>query len=122
MRLRIEQKQVPPDITVLELRGKITLGPDSLQLESLVKELREAQVRKLIFDMAGIEYLDSAGLGVLTYCFRTMKKVGGEFRLAAPGDSVLKLLQLTHLDSILPVDPNVGDACRQLQAAETAGG
>lgn len=122
MRLRIEQKQVPPDITVLELRGKITLGPDSLQLESFVKELREAQVRKLIFDMAGIEYLDSAGLGVLTYCFRTMKKAGGEFRLAAPGDSVLKLLQLTHLDSVLPVDPNVGDACRQLQAPETAGG
>jgi anti-sigma B factor antagonist len=121
MLLQIETKKVDPDITVLELKGRVTLGRETSSLETLVKELREADVRKLVFDMSAIDYVDSSGLGMLTFCFATMKKSGGAFRIAAPNDRVRQLLKFTHLDTVLPIDASAEESCQKLREVAATG-
>ena len=57
--------------------------------------------------LSGIEYLDSACLGVLMIVYGNMKIRGGQLRLVAPGAKVLDVLRLTHTDSILNIDENL---------------
>lgn len=112
MLLQIEKRQMEPDITVLAFAGRITLGRESQQIESMVNELLAQNTRKLVFDMSAVDYIDSAGLGILTYCFGVMKQAGGAFRVAAPNGKVRQLIRFTHLDALLPVYATLEDATK----------
>lgn len=121
MLLQVEKRQVEPDVTVLELKGRITLGRESQRLEDLVKELRSQGVAKVVMDLAGVDYIDSSGLGILTFCLATMKNAGGGLRVASPTARVSYLLQFTQLDKILPIDEDAAAACRNFASAAQAG-
>jgi anti-sigma B factor antagonist len=117
--LQVNRLQIDPDITVLALEGRLTLGRESQRLESQVAELKSANVRKLILDLSGVDYVDSAGLGIVTFCWATIKNAGGEMRIACPEGRVLQLLRFTRMISVLPVDSTREEAARQLtEAAE----
>src|SRR5574341_465972 len=77
MILQIETKRVQPDIVVLGFKGRITLGRESQQIETMVKDLVNQREKKLVFDLSGVDYIDSSGLGVLTYAFKAMQDSGG---------------------------------------------
>lgn len=121
MLLQIERKQVEPDIIVLELTGKITLGRESQRLEALVKDLLQQNVRKLIFDLTAVDYVDSSGMGIVAFCYGAMREAGGQFRVAGAGGKVQNLFKITRLDTVLPVYPTVAAACEGLTATGQAG-
>jgi anti-anti-sigma factor len=58
--------------------------------------------------------MDSTGIGIMAYCFGTLNRSGGELRVAGASGKVLHLLQITHLDNILPLYPSVEEACKSL--------
>src|ERR1700753_3178267 len=99
----------PVDLTtaVFRLTGRMTLGTRLREIESKISEITGQGIHKLILDLSGIEFLDSAGLGVLMILYGNMKLPRGQLRLVAPRAKVLDVLKLTHTDSILPIDPNL---------------
>ena len=114
MLLQIEQKQIEPGITVFEFTGKISLGRESQRIEMMVNELLAKNQRKIVFDLSRVDYIDSAGLGIMTYCYGAMKQAGGTFRLAGASGRVQKLFEFTHLDTFFPFYSNVQEACKDL--------
>ena len=57
--LEIQTKQLPPDIVVLEITGRISIGRECKQLEWAVDSLvREKQQKKIIFDPVSYTHLD----------------------------------------------------------------
>ena len=99
----------PVDLTtaVFRLTGRMTLGMRLREVESKISELAGQGIHKLILDLSGIEFLDSAGLGVLMILYGNMKIHKGQLRLVAPRAKVLDVLKLTHTDSILAIDPSL---------------
>ena len=91
MLLEIETKRIAPDITILELTGKIALGRESQRIETLVQDLLRQNERKIIFDLTRVDHMDSTGIGVMAYCFGTLNRCGGEFRVAGANGKVLPL-------------------------------
>jgi len=112
--LQIEQKTAGSGITVLELNGRLALGRESQRLEDLVKKLRSEGASRIVLDTAGVDYMDSAGLGILTTCFATLKNAGGALRVAGAAGRPRELLRFTHLDTIIPIDSNVEQAAGKL--------
>ena len=110
--LEIETLEPAPGITVLKLNGRLMTGPESEGLEALVRKLLRENRKKLILDLTGVDYIDSAGLGVLTFCSATMQSGGGALRMAGAQPLPQKLFQMTKLDKILSFFPTVEDACR----------
>ena len=55
-------------------------------------------------DMSGVEFCDSTGMNVLLSCLRQVRERGGELELAAPRPAVMKILQVTGLDSVFTID------------------
>ena len=105
----LEAVYEPVDLTtaVFRLTGRMTLGTRLREVESNISEVANQGIHKLILELSGIDYLDSAGLGALMILYGTMKLRGGQFRLAAPGAKVLEVLKMTHADSILKIDRNL---------------
>ena len=88
----------------------MTLGMRLREIESKITDAANDGVERLILDLSGIDYLDSAGLGVLMILYGNMKLRKGQLRLVAPRAKVLEVLKMTHTDSILSI-------CRNLEAA-----
>ncbi len=107
MILEAELERIDPITAVFRLTGRMTLGMRLREIESKITDAADSGVERLILDLSGIDYLDSAGLGVLMILYGNMKIRGGQLRLVAPGAKVLDVLKLTHTDSILPIDPNL---------------
>jgi anti-sigma B factor antagonist len=80
--------------------------------EALVRKLLRENRKKLIWDLTGVDYADSAGRGLLTFCPATMQAGGGALRMAGAQPLPQKLFQVTKLDKILSFFPTVEDACR----------
>lgn len=116
MLLEIETRRIGPDVTVLEMIGKIALG-ESQRVETLVQDLLRQNNRRLILDLSRVTHMDSTGIGVLAYCFGTLNRCGGEMRVAGATGKVLHLLQITRLDTVLPLHPSVETAFASLGAA-----
>ena len=103
MLLQIEIRRMEPDITVLELTGKISLGRESQRIETIVQDLLRQNERKIILDISRVDHLDSTGIGILAYCYGTVNRSNGELRIAGASGKVLHLLQITRLDGVLPL-------------------
>ena len=107
MILEAELERVDPITAVFHLKGRMTLGMRLREIESKISDAADDGVERLILDLSGIEFIDSAGLGALMILYGNMKLRGGQLRLVAPGPKVLDVLKLTHTDAILPIDPTV---------------
>jgi anti-sigma B factor antagonist len=107
MILEAELDRVDPITAVFRLTGRMTLGMRLREIESTITDATADGVERLILDLSGIEFIDSAGLGALMILYGNMKVRGGQLRLVAPGPKVLDVLRLTHTDQILPIDPTV---------------
>lgn len=107
MILEAELERVDSITAVFRLTGRMTLGMRLREIETKITDAANDGVERLILDLSGIEFIDSAGLGALMILYGNMKLQGGQLRLVAPGPKVLDVLKLTHTDAILPVDPTL---------------
>jgi len=56
----------------------------------------------LAVDMSGVAFIDAGGIGVLVAAANRAREVGGSLSLLAPSRQVRRLLDVLHLDAILP--------------------
>jgi anti-sigma B factor antagonist len=110
MLLQIAERQVDPDITVVELSGKLALGRESQRIESLVEELVRKGSQRVVVDMAGVDYIDSAGIGMVALAAGKLRESGGKLAIVAPEGRVLHLLTMTQMNTIVKVCPTVAEA------------
>jgi DNA-binding winged helix-turn-helix (wHTH) protein len=66
--LEVQRKHIEPDVTLVELIGRIVYGPECQQIEWLTTELLEEGEKKIIFDISLVSHLDSSGLGIIVMC------------------------------------------------------
>jgi anti-sigma B factor antagonist len=64
---------------------------------------------RVVIDMSGVEFCDSTGMNALLFGLRQVRERGGELELAAPRPAILKILQVTGLDAVFTVTPEVGN-------------
>lgn len=87
-------------VVVLRPEGRLNLvaAPGLRgQLHSLVGEGRT----RLVVDLSAVDTIDSSGLGALISGLKAARQSGGDLRIAAPGEQVTAVLELTNLSSVL---------------------
>jgi anti-sigma B factor antagonist len=107
-------RSVEPDITVVELSGHLNLGNNLISIETLLRRLVTEGSRKMVLDLANLDYIDSAGIGMLVASNGHMDSSGGQLRIAGARGSVAKVFDVVHLERVLRMDADVGSACAQL--------
>lgn len=115
MILTIEQKKIEPDIAVLEMNGRITMGSDSQKIEWGLAQLLKENQKKVIFDLTEVRFLDSSGVGIIMMCHAKLRKAGGALRLAGAHGMVEEVLALTSVNKIIPLYPCAAEAAADFQ-------
>ena len=121
MILATEVFQFEPDITGVSCSGRFTLGTRLSETEALMHSLIENGTRKLVLDLTHVDFVDSAGLGIIMRVFGEIGQRGGQFRIAGAHQQVQRLFEITHTAAILSVDPDLVTSVKKLQNAQAAG-
>jgi anti-sigma B factor antagonist len=98
--MNIDQK-VTGDVMVVKVNGDITLnqGGDVL-LKDKIQSLLQQGHKKLVLDLGGVSYVDSAGLGQLVQIHSTTRSNGGSLRIANVTKKLKDLLVVTKLVTV----------------------
>ena len=91
------------DVTIVDLSGKIKLGEGSSILRDAVKELLRKDQKKILLNLANINYIDSSGVGELVAAFTSVRRQGGELKLLRLTQKVTDILQITKLYTVFHV-------------------
>jgi len=103
------QKDTMENVTVFRLKGRLDAS-SSKQIKENVKTQLEAGVKDLIFDMKGVDFIDSTGLGSLVAALRSVNKEGGEIKISGLQERVRVIFELTRLHRIFDIFDSSIDA------------
>ena len=102
-KLYIQAEEPDKKLTVLRLSGEFE-GYAALEgKEELFRHLESKSSGTLMLDMSGIEYIDSAALGILLEMSKTADGKKISFGLLNVHDPVKKVLEVTQLDKVLKI-------------------
>lgn len=94
--MQIKEK-ITGDVVVLKFKGSLMGEPDTTKIRQKIHSLVNDELRKVVIDMGGVKWINSAGLGSLIAGLTTLRNVGGDLRLANVADKVESLFMITQL-------------------------
>ena len=97
------------DRAMIQLAGEVDLATCP-QLRAVLVELIDTGLHQLTIDLDQVSFLDCAGIGVLVDARRRVKQHGGCLNLVRPKPFVLRVLTLTGMTTVLPIDTLYGEA------------
>jgi anti-sigma B factor antagonist len=99
-------------VTVLDLSGKITLGEDGNLLKDKLQSLLHQNKKNILFNLAQVSYVDSAGLGAIVSAYTTVTREGGTLKLANVTKKLQDLLSITKLLTVFETFDSEDEALR----------
>jgi anti-sigma B factor antagonist len=94
---------------VLHCQGRIIFRSQACALSSIVAEVLPS-ARRMVVDLAGVESIDSSGLGELVLIHMWAEAAGYALKFAGPRNSVRHLFEITNLASVFDVYGSVPEA------------
>lgn len=90
-------------VTVVDAVGRLTLTDGRTKLRDLIYVLSSSGRKKFLLNLAGVDHIDSDGMGELVRCYSVVRQRGGEMKLAQLSERVEKLLELTRLNTLFDI-------------------
>jgi anti-sigma B factor antagonist len=109
--MQIEERIVG-DVTILDLKGKITLGDGDEVLKDKINSLTLQNRRKILLNLEGVPYIDSAGLGEIVRTYTTVSRQGGQLKLVNLTKRIEDLLSITKLLTVFETFDSEEEALR----------
>jgi len=91
------------DVHVLDCSGKITLGEGTMAIRNTVREVLKNGGKKIVLNLAEVNYIDSSGIGELVSTFTTVTNQGGQLKLLKLTKKIQELLAITKLLTVFQV-------------------
>lgn len=99
MEYTVSQEQA--GVSIIRPAGRLNMVTAG-ELRDLVHATVEGGHTRIVIDLAGVDFMDSSGLGALINALKTARQAGGDLRIASPNEQVQLVLSLTNLDRVLP--------------------
>jgi anti-anti-sigma factor len=104
------------DVMIVDLQGKLTAGLGDQILRETIDELLAENWKKILLNLSGVSFMDSAGLGELVAGLRTAQRFGAAIKLLNASERVQSTLYIARL---LPIFELYGNEPEALRAFET---
>lgn len=90
------------NVAIVDLNGRITLGESTGILRDELRSLLSQGSKQVVLNLAGVTYVDSAGLGELVGAYTTATNQGGAVKLLHMQGKLKDLMQITKLHTVFP--------------------
>ena len=111
------EERVVGDVTILDLKGKMTLGEGDELLKDKINSLIHQGQKKLLLNLESVPYIDSAGLGEIVRTYTTVSRQGGNLKLVNLTKRITDLLSITKLLTVFETFDSEPDALESFQAS-----
>ncbi len=111
----MEDSSLPIDVerrgvaTILSPRGDVDMSRAPAFREH-VRLAQASKPKRLVIDMASVEYMDSSGLATLVEAMRNTRAAGTELVLCGLNPRVLAIFEIARLHQFFRIVPTVADA------------
>jgi anti-sigma B factor antagonist len=102
---------------ILNVGGEVDLAT-APQLQAKLVDLVNDGTGSVVVDLTPVAFMDSTGLSVLLAAHKRAQADGHSIRLACPAGPVLRVLQLTGMERVLPVYGSLAEAVAAQDAAD----
>jgi len=97
---------VKDNVAVLSINGEVDMF-SSPQARNAIMELVKKRVPKVIVELSEVSYMDSSGVATLIEGLQLCQKYNGLLVVAGLRDNVREVFELTRLDKIFQIFPDV---------------
>ena len=104
------------DVKILDLQGRLTLGDSDELLKDKINSLLLQGCRKLVLNLEGVPYIDSAGLGEIVRTYTTVSRQGGSLKLLNLTKRIEDLLSITKLLTVFDTYDSEAAAIKSFSA------
>jgi anti-sigma B factor antagonist len=87
-------------VTILDAKGKITIGAGDVELRNAVQEALGGGAKKILINLKEVTTIDSSGVGELVSTYTTVTNRGGKLKLENLPPKVSDILQITQLITV----------------------
>jgi anti-sigma B factor antagonist len=113
--MQIEERVVD-DVTILDLKGKMTLGEGDELLKDKISSLVSQGKKKILLNLEAVPYIDSAGLGEIVRTYTSISRQGGRLKLLNVSKRIQDLLVITKLITIFDSYDGEAEAVKSFAA------
>jgi anti-sigma B factor antagonist len=100
--MKIESRTIG-EVKILDFSGQITLGEGTKTTRETVRSVLEQGGKKMILNLAEVNYIDSAGIGELVSAFTSVTNKGGQLKLVHLTKRIKELMTITKLLTVFQV-------------------
>jgi len=112
--LEVNERQAG-DVTILDMTGAVRIGEGSIALRDAIRGLADSGKKKILLNLAGVNYVDSSGIGELIANYTTVSRQGGQLKLLNLTDRIQNLLVITKLLTVFDTYEDEGEALKSFQ-------
>ncbi len=112
--MQIEER-ASGDVVILDVKGKLTIGDGDELLKDKINSLIQQDRKKLILNLEGVPYVDSAGLGEIVRTYTTVSRQGGNLKLLNLTKRITDLLMITKLLTVFDTYDSEQEALNSFQ-------
>jgi anti-sigma B factor antagonist len=94
--MKIDMRTIA-DVKILDCSGKITLGEGTMSIRNTVRDVLQGGAKKIVLNLADINYIDSSGVGELVSTYTSVVNGGGQLKLLSLTKKIRELLTITKL-------------------------
>ena len=105
-----EVSEAGAPVTIIALSGQLDAHTATEFERFLERIVRDEDKRRLVLDFHGLEYISSAGLGVLMGLIEEVRAMGGDMKLAALPEKIFHVLDLLGFPIVFQIFPTVKEA------------
>jgi anti-sigma B factor antagonist len=114
-RFRTTERDVDDRTTIVAVDGEIHVSTAPEFSGALGASVEDGRTQ-LVLDLSGVMFIDSTGLSVLLNALRRTTRAGGRMALVCTNPTVLRLFEITRLDSTFDIHADLERALAAVQA------
>jgi anti-sigma B factor antagonist len=118
-RFHVQERVVDDRATILAVEGEIHVST-APEFSAMLSATVDDGCTSLVLDLTGVMFIDSTGLSVLLNALRQVTHTGGQMAVVCSNPTVLRLFEITRLDTTFDIYAELEPALAAVQAA--AGG
>jgi anti-sigma B factor antagonist len=105
------------EVVILDVKGRITVGMESDSLRKALMGAFQSGNPRLLLNLSGVDWMDSAGLGDLVAAASNISRGQGVLHLLKPTSRIKEILALTRLDSLFTIHVDEDSAVASMNQA-----
>ncbi len=90
-------------VMIVDVNGRITLGDETGQLRDTIRSLIAEGKKKIVLNLAQVDYIDSSGVGELVSSYTAVRNAGGDLKLLSLTKKVHDVLNVTKLYTVFDI-------------------